>query len=302
MKRSYISSVVVLISGMTLAACGGASVSASTASGKSNGGNAKKVSPNRIIPIPAGTNSGSSPLPNGTMWVVAGNSASKGLFQIDLSSGKVVASVSVSNTASSVAQSPTGEIALGLASPSGGGALEFHSGTTGAVVGTVALPGKVISLAAGSDGTKFFALTKVGAASSVEIVQDTTSKIIGTIPVPKGSIAVAVTPDEKHIYTVDPSGTATETAIANGQIDGQFSIGHSARAISISPDGSLMYVLKGQGNIRNIAVVNLAKESVTGALPAAANSVAAVGSPNGSFLYDIVGDPSLGNIQVIKLS
>lgn len=302
MKVSYFSSLVVLGCGMTLAACGGASVNPSNSPGKTGSGNASKASPNRIIPIPAGATSGSFPLPNGTMWIVAGNQASKGLFQINLASGKITSSVSVSKDSSAVAQSPTGEIGLGIASPGGGGAIEFHSGTTGGVLATVPVSGSVVALAAGSDATKFFALTNVGAASSVEVVQDTTKKIVGTIPVPKGSIAIAVTPSEKHIYTVNSSGEAKEIAVANGQIDGQFSIGHSARAISISPDGSLMYVLKGQGTVRNIAVVNLAKESVTNALPAAANSIGIVGSPNGSYLYDVVGDASMGNIQAIKLS
>lgn len=300
MHKGITTLIGLTFAGVSMAACGSSSVSNSVATnGPSKSQNAK---PAEIFPIPSGAISASSPMPNGTLWVLAGNSSSKGIFQINLSTGKVIASISVSNAASAIAQSQTGDIGLGIATPSGGGAVEFHSGVTGGLVSTVPLSGGVVALCAGSDGKTFYALTQVGSAMSVNVVDDSTGKVISTVAAPGGANSIAVTPSEKHVYVVQPSGIASEISTSNGQIDGQFPVGHSAHYMAMSNDGSTLYVLKGQDPIRNVAVVDLATESVRKVLPAAGSSVGLSLSPDDSKLYDIVGNPAYGNIQVFKLS
>lgn len=284
--------------GAGLMGCGSAAVS-SVSAGPSK---PQSTKPSKVLAVPSGVVGASSPLPNGTLWVLAGNVASKGIFQVELSGGKIVASISVSNNASAIAQSQTGEIGIGIATPQGGGALEFHSGVTGSLVSTVPLSGPVVALCAGSDGKTFFALTKVGSGTSVSIVDDSTGKVISTVPSPASSISIAVTPSERHVYVVQDTGIVMEVSTSNGQIDGQFSVGHSAHFVAISNDGSSLYVLKGQDLVRNVAVVDVAREAVTKVLPAASSSVGLALSPDDSTLYDIVGNAAYGNIQVFGLA
>ena len=299
MQNRYAIVTGLVASGALLAACGSSTVQG--VSSRTAGAKTQSSKPTKILPIPSGTVSASSPLPNGTLWVVAGNAASKGIFQISLSSGKVDASVSVSNDASAVAQATTGEICLGIASPSGGGAVQFRSGVTGGLLSTVPLSGAVIALTAGSDAKTFYALTRVGSAMSVSIVQDTNGKVISTVPAPKAAVSLAVTPSERHVYVLQSDGIMSEISTSNGQVDSQFSIGRSGYFAAMSSDGSSLYVLKGQDPNRNVAVVQLSTESVKKVLPAAASSVAVALSPDGTQLYDVIGNASVGNIQIYKL-
>ncbi len=71
--------------------------------------------------------------------------------------------------------------------------------------------------------------------------------------------------------------------------------------MAVSSDGASLYVLKGEGAGRNVAVVDLATQAVTSVLPAPAGSVDVVLSPDGSMLYQIVGTPDVGNVQVLRL-
>ena len=300
MRKGIWISLTLAAAGVSLTACGSSTVSGTALS--SSNSKSHKDAPTKIFPIPSGAISASSPMANGTLWVLAGNGASKGIFQISLATGKVIASVSVSKSASAVAQSQTGDIGVGIATPSGGGALEFYDGRSGVLTSTVPLSGGVVALCAGSDGKTFYVLTQVGSAMSVSAVDDVSGKVISTVAAPGGAVSLAVTPSEKHVYVVQPNGIASEISTSSGQIDGQFPVGHSAHSIAMSNDGSTLYVLKGQDPIRNVAVVDLATESVRKVLPAAGSSVGVSLSPGDSRLYDIVGNPSYGNIQVFMLS
>lgn len=299
MQGRYAIVTGLIASGLVFAACGSSTVQG--VSSGTAGAKTQSSKPIKILAIPSGTISASSPLPNGTLWVVAGNAASKGIFQISLGSGKVDASVSVANDVSAIAQASTGEICLGISTPSGGGALEFRSGVTGGLLSTVPLSGAVIALTAGSDAKTFYALTRVGSAMSVSVVQDTNGKVISTVPAPKAAVSLAVTSSERHVYVLQSDGIVSELSTSNGQVDSQFSTGRSGYFAAISSDGSIMYVLKGQDPNRNIAVVQLTTESVKKVLPAAASSVAIALSPDDTKLYDVVGNVSVGNIQIYKL-
>ena len=299
MQNRYAKVAGLVASGIMFAACGSSTVQG--VSSRAAGAKTQSSKPTKILPIPSGTLSASSPLPNGTLWVVAGNATSKGIFQISLGSGKVDASVTVSNDVSAVAQAATGELCVGVSTPSGGSDLEFRSGVTGGLLSTVPISGAVIAVAAGSDAKTFYVLTRVGSAMSVSVVQETNGKVISTVPAPKAAVSLAVTPSEKHVYVLQSNGVISELSTSNGQVDSQFSIGHSGYFASMSSDGSTLYVLKGQDPNRNIAVVKLSTESVKKVLPAAASSVAVVLSPDGTQLYDVVGNASVGNIQIYKL-
>ncbi len=256
--------------------------------------------PTTIIPTPAGTLNGAAPEPNGTTWIVAGTTASHGIYQIDLTQKKVGGSVSVSNSAKVIAESSTGILALGLATPTTG-AVQFRNGSSGALLATVPISGPVAALAAGDDGTTFYALNGNSTSKAIAIVNGQKDSVESTIPAPSDAVSLAPAPNEQSVYVLEPNGVVSQIATAGGHIITQFPIGHSGRALTIGPNGNTLYVLKGQGSTRNVAVVNLATESVKEVLPAPANTENIVLSPNGQILYDIVGAPGLGNVQAFAV-
>ena len=123
--------------------------------------------PQRILRAPGSLVSVTGPAANGTMWMLAGKS-SKGLFEMDSSSGGMKGSISVSADARSVAETPSGIIAVAL----GGkrtGALELLS-SAGKLVKTIALPAPALQVVVGSDGTTFYVLTATDTTASVAVV------------------------------------------------------------------------------------------------------------------------------------
>ena len=77
-----------------------------------------------------------------------------------------------------------------------------------------------------------------------------------------------------------------------------FRTGDGARSIALSPDGNTLYVLKGPAAAPNVAVVDVATQSVQRVMPAPANCLQILVSANGGELYQMVGTPGYGNIQV----
>ncbi len=283
------------LAGLGLTACG------NTAPHVSTGPSAvSHLHASAIIPTAQGTLSATAPEPNGTLWVLAGNGTSKGIYQYDVSQRKELGSLSVSNSATSVSQSSTGLLALGIGTLSSG-AVELANGTSGAVLATIPVSGPVYGVAAGDDGVSFYVLNGSSQARSVTVVNGQTNKVVGNVPVPANAVSAVPSPGQHNVYVLQPNGVVSEIALAGGHITTQFSIGHSGRALALGPNGATLYVLKGQGPVRNVAVVNVATESVKEVLPAAADTKDIVLSPDGQTLYDIVGTPNVGNIQAFKL-
>ena len=96
-------------------------------------------------------------------------------------------------------------------------------------------------------------------------------------------------------------GLVDEIKVAGGQVMAQFQAGRDGRAIAISPDGAALYVLKGTLRVSNIAVMDVATESVRRVLPAPSYCRGLLVSPSGDQLYEVVGTSGYGNIQVFAL-
>ncbi|MCY0909668.1 MAG: hypothetical protein OWR62_14905, partial [Sulfobacillus thermotolerans] len=241
-KYWAISGMTALV-GLGLTACGSAPPPVST--GPSS---VSHLHPSAIIATPQGTLSATAPEPNGTLWVLAGNGASKGIYQYDVSQRKALGSESVSNNVTSIAQSSTGLLALGIGTVSSG-AVEVANGTSGGVLATIPVSGPVYSVAAGDDGVSFYVLNGSSQARSVTVINGQTDKVVGNVPVPANAVSVVPSPGEHNVYVLQPNGVVSEITVAGGHITTQFSIGHSGRALALGPNGATLYVLKGQGPI-----------------------------------------------------
>jgi DNA-binding beta-propeller fold protein YncE len=254
----------------------------------------------RIVPAPKRVLAVTEPQPNGTVWALAGGKSSRGLFEFDLPSGHVVGSVSVSKAAQAVAQSQTGMIGLALATKRTG-ALQLLNGSTAKVIRVVPLAAPARDVVIGSDGVTFYVLTGGAKNSSVTVVDSRDGRVLGKIPVPGNTVSIAADAQQTTLYVLQRNGHVSEVSIADGRVTSSFVVGDTGRSLALSPDGSTLYVLKDTTTTVNVAVVNVATESVRRALPAPSHCLEVLTSANGSQLYEVVGAAGFGNIQIFAI-
>jgi DNA-binding beta-propeller fold protein YncE len=277
---------------LALAACGGGGTRAAAAGAP--------LKPVRILQAPRNLLSAAQPQQNSTMWVLAGDTRSRGLFQLDPSTGHVLGSLSVSNTAQSVAQTSTGLLALALGSHRAG-ALELLDSRTAEEQRTIPLPAPAREVVVGSDGSTLYVLTAWPSAASVSVVGSAHGHVKGTVPVPRGAVSIAPDIQQTSLYVLQGNGLISQVSISDGKVMSSFRAGDSGQSLAMSPDGTTLYVLKDVSTAPDVAVVDLATQSVRRALPAPAGCVQVVVSPSGSELLDVVGTSRYGNVQVFPV-
>jgi hypothetical protein len=292
---ALIAAVALLAAASWLAACG-----AGTEASRTGSLAVKSKTPReRIIAAPRAVLGAAGPGADGTLWVVAGNSA-VGLFTFSSATGRETGSVSVSRAARSVAQAPDGVVALAVSTRSTG-ALELMRGTDGKVWRTVSLPAPALQVIATSTSRDFYALTAWPSAASIAIVSSADGRIVGNVPVPNDAVSFAADPQQNLIYVLERNGLVDDIDMTAGSIRSSFSVGDPGESLALSPDGSTLYVLKGTTSVSNIAVIGTATESTVKVLPAPSHCIQVLVSPTGRQLYEVVGSPRYGNIQVVGL-
>lgn len=284
--------MAVALAVIMLPACGGGTPGTQTPPAAADG-----VRPEQIVPAPRGVLAAAMPQANGVMWALAGSGGSRGLFEFELPGGQVVGSVPVSGAAQAVAQSQTGLIGMTLATRTSG-ALELLDGGTAKLIRAVPLAGPARDVVIGSDETTFYVLTGTAAASSVAVVNSRQGRVLSMVPVPRDSVSVVADVQQTTLFVLERDGRISEVSIADGKVMTSFVVGSSGRSLARSPDGKTLYVLKGTDATSNVAVVDIAAESVRRALPAPQHCLEVLTSAGGGQLYEVVGTAGYGNIQV----
>ena len=151
-----------------------------------------------------------------------------------------------------------------------------------------------------SAGTSFYVLTGWPSSASVSTVSPT-GQLLGTVPAPAGSVSIATDPRQSLVYVLQRNGVVDEIGLHGGHIESSFTVDGDGLSIAVSPDGSRLYVLKGNLSVSNIAVIDTATQGALKVLPAPSHCVQLAVAPDGRHLYEIVGAPGYGNIQVFGL-
>lgn len=251
----------------------------------------------RVVPAPAGVVAGTAGS-SGRLWVLAGTSTVKALYEIDQSSGTIDKTVPVGSGANSAAWSPAGLIAVGISGP-GTGAVYLYDAGSGSEVASIPVAGPVGALSFGSPDS-LYVLDGSAGAKGLSVIDTASHQVTVAINLPAGSVGVGVDPAQNVAYTLDGS-SVDRIPLSKGQASASFADGGDGSSLSVAPDGQYLYVLKGKTGAQNVAVVSIATESVVRVLPAAADSVSVGVSSDGTTLYDFVGSPSFGNVQAITL-
>ncbi len=293
-RRRVAAAITLTSAAIAMAGCsaGGTSATSPGSTDVSAG-----IRPEQIVEAPKNILASAVPQPNGTMWVLAGSTKSRGLFELDPTRGKVFGSISVSSAARSVAQAATGVIGLALGTDRAG-ALELLDGQTTKVIRTVPLSAPAREVVVGSNGTTFYVLTGWGSSSSVTIVNSQDGQVRGTVPVPLEAVSVAPDIQQATLYVLQRDGRVSQISIADGKVVATFVVGDSGQSLALSPDGTALYVLKDTDAAANVAIVDVATESVQRVLPAPASCLEVLVSASGSQLYEVVGTAGYGNIQI----
>ncbi len=278
---------------MVIAACAGTHHSGTSTR------SAVAAKPVRSDALPAGVQSATAVEPNGYVWVLAGNSQARTLTQLQLSTGGKTATEPVSASATSVAQSARGQLAVGTATPTSG-TVELLN-PAGQHPATLPMGGPVQDVAFGAGGNDVYVLNGTSTSRSVTVVDVKTRKAISTVGVSASTVAAVPNPAETVLWSLTKSGTVTATTLSSKTVATSLSVGNPGIAIAVAPAGNTLYVLKGTASTANIAVIDPATSAIKQVLPAAAHSVDLGISVNSNQLYDYVGAATYGNVQVFNL-
>ncbi len=281
-----------------MAACGSAGSGSTTTTAAT-----VQARPSHVYPGPAGLIAGAQPQPNGFMWLLARTGTTADLHELNLTTGKIDQVVPASSSSTSISQSPSGVIGVGLATTATG-ALEFRNGSSGALIATVPIGAPVKGVVAGADGTTFYVLDGTTSSMSVTLVNNQTDKVSVSVPVPLDTVAVTVDPTGQTLSAVRADGHVDQITLGTGAVSSSFPVGVTPVQIASADTGSTLYVLKSTngGAGSDVGVVDTATESQTRALPAPADSVGLQVSPDGRTLYLVVGTSGFGNVQTFPLS
>jgi hypothetical protein len=256
--------------------------------------------PTAIVPVSSGAESLGPLQENGTFVVLAGTTSTKGIFVYDLATHHETGSYSVSALADSVTELSSGIMAVGL-DGQGVGAVDLYS-NSGTFIASVPVARPVISLSLATNGTSVLVLEGTQSSRAVAILDTSTRLATTTIPVASNTVAVADSAHGNEIYGLGSSGTVDVYASATGQEIGGFVVGHSGYSLTLAPNGTQLYVLKGRNGVRNVAVVDLSTQRDLRALPAPAGAVALQPSLGGQHLLELASVAGSSNVQEWPLS
>lgn len=243
-----------------------------------------------------------SPQPDQTLWLLVGTSTVKRLQRIDLATGKVLRTIAVNGSATSVAESRAGTVAVGYNDPSG--TVELRNGASGALNRSVTVGQPVKAITVQGTTPTFYVLDGTATATTVNALSTAGRSVGPAIGVPLDSVAIAVDPAASQLYLLETSNQVTDIPLTEGgapEVASNFFVGKGAVRIALDDGGSSLFVLKSVGGGCNIGVADVGTESVVRVVPAPVDCVAIANGPDRRVVYVLVNTSTVGNIQTIGI-
>jgi hypothetical protein len=242
------------------------------------------------------------PLASGTMWVLSGTSTEKTMYQVNADTGAVLGSEGVSRYADDIALSAN-NATLALGTTAGAyPAMVWYSALTGRFAGAARATAPVFHVATNSAGNTIYDLRGGSVAMFMDAVG--TSNGLGfSFPIPGSPVGLVLTDLGRVMLVLQADGTLGTLSLPGGKYVNAYSTGAPAQGMSLTGDGSTLYVLRApvaNSTSGSIAVVNVAAGKVIETIPTPVNCVSLAISPDGRTLFEALRSRGRGHTSTIR--
>jgi hypothetical protein len=243
----------------------------------------------RVLAAPGNLFALTGPGPDGALWALTGTNDKKTVSQINVATGKTLFTEGVSPYADDIALSADGStLAVGtVGGAASKPAVVLYSGTTGRFRTAALSPDTVARVASNALGTTVYAL-RVGATATSTYLLGTSNGLGFNLPFTGQAVDLAPGPNNTT-FVLQPDGTVSSLAFPSLAYTPLVSTGSAARALAVTPDSSVLFVLHPaakHGASASVSVVNatthLVEKTIT--VPSACVDIAL--SPSGTILYE----------------
>ena len=260
----------------------------------------KAAKPLQITPLPAVVVAMATPQADGTAWILSGSQGVRTLSRVELSGGKILKQVGVSAAASSIAESTSGILVMGLGTATAG-AVDFLNPETAAVTSVVPVAAPVLRIRLGPNASSFWVLDGTPGAKSAQLVTEPGSAGTPT-SLPAQTQDIAADSTGGYLWVLLADGTVEELGSLGSSVSSEFSVGTPATALTVTPDGSRLYVLQAaHGTVVAVSEVLVSNQTVKGVLPAPQDTTDLEMAQNAAFLFDLVSGTA-SNVQAFPIS
>jgi hypothetical protein len=177
-------------------------------------------------------------------WILTGKGKSKKLVEIDYNTGSFVTSESVNSNSDTIAESTTGDLAIGTAAGTRS-SVSLYNGSNGAYLSTVEVKGPVQSLAMDSDGTFTYVLERTQPSKTLFVFNDTHTGFPYKVS-PK-TVSIEPTANGKDIWLLESDGAVEEMSFFPDRIVKRLSAKTHSFSFTLGEDGNALFILTSVG-------------------------------------------------------
>jgi YVTN family beta-propeller protein len=227
-------------------------------------------------------------------YAYVANSGSNSVSVVDVQSNRVVATIGVQKSPTSLAASPNGQFVY---VSSTGGDVQVIDTSTNKVSALIAAGQNPGAIAVRPDGRLIYVANNISCTKQdyISVIDTTQSKVVGQISLGQGTCSsqIAFLPDAKYAYVaiaiaLGPCQLEVIDATTNSVTTQNLGVGWNPCLVAVAPDGKHAYVATGVSNgngSNSVSVIDTASFTVvnTISLPNSPSAIAV--TPHGEYFY-----------------